>query len=271
MKLKPITFINQNVKEWQLEEAMKMCYNNISFSTYPYILYKLFSSHDTLNQYNSGNCIALSLFIYTYLKNNYNIHSFIIPASVPSIFRVEGTNNICHVSLCIPVNSSKFYIIDPAFYFLKPMHCSIKHNIMREIESSNIHNNEKEKIKFILQKSSYDAILPNSVECKCHFIHLPNDTWCYYLNEIINPDESIGSIYIKAKPNPFLCNTEYDDETQTVKKRYHIKTETNDKETEFIVIENCKEIFKGNPKKMPKEIKYIIQNKLYKYFSNYII
>ncbi len=33
MKLKPIAFINQNVKEWQLEEAMKMCYNNISFST----------------------------------------------------------------------------------------------------------------------------------------------------------------------------------------------------------------------------------------------
>ena len=121
MKLRPIVFINQSVKEWQLEEAMKMCYNTISFSTYPYILYKLTSSHDTLKQYNSGNCIALSLFIHTYLKNNYGIHSYIIAASVPSIFRVEGTNHICHVSVCIPVNSSKFYIISSIL-----VHCAYR-------------------------------------------------------------------------------------------------------------------------------------------------
>jgi hypothetical protein len=267
MKLKPIVFINQNVKEWQLEEAMKMCYNNISFSTYPYILYKLTSSHDTLKQYNSGNCIALSLFICTYLKNNYDISSYIIPASVPSIFRVEGTNNICHVSVCIPVNTSKFYIIDPAFYFLKPMLCSIKKNIYREIESSNIHNKINEKIKYVLHHSSYDAILPKSIECKCHFVNLPKDPWSYFLNQILDPDESIGSIFIKAKPNPFLCNTEYDEETCTVKKKYHIKTEGN----EFIVIKDCEEIFKGDVKKIPKEIQHIIQNKLFKYFSNYIV
>lgn len=267
MKLKPIKFINQNVKEWQLEESIKMCINNISFSTYPYILYKLTSSHDTLKQYNSGNCIALSLFIHTYLKNNYNIHSFIIPASVPSIFRVDGTNYICHVSVCIPVNSSKFYIIDPAFYFLKPMHCSIRHNVSRLIESCNIHNNVNEKIHYVLNKSSYDGILPKSIECKCYFGHLPNDPWCYYLNEVLDPDESIGCIYIKSKPNPFLCNTEYDESTNLVKKRYHIKTEG----VELVVIKDCQEIYKGTPSELPKEIEEIIQKKLYKYFSNYIV
>jgi hypothetical protein len=267
MKLRQIKLIHQNVKEWQLEEAMHMCFNNISFSTYPYILYKLTSSHDTLKQYNSGNCIALTLFIHKYLKNNYGIHSYIIPASVPSLFRVEGTNHICHVSLCIPVNSSKFYIIDPAFYFLKPMNCSIKHNISRTIESCNIHNNVNEKIQYVLQKNSYDAILPGSIECKCFFTHLSNDPWSYYINEILDPDESIGSIYIKAKPQPFLCNTEYDESTNLVKKRYHIKMEGN----EIIVIKDCQEIFKGNPNKLPKEIEHIIQNKLYKYFSNYIV
>jgi len=267
MKLKPIVFMNQNVKEWQLEQTMQICYNTICFSTYPYILYKLTSSHDTLKQYNSGNCIAMSLFIQKYLKNNYKIHSYIIPASVPSIFRVEGTNNICHVSVCIPVNSSKFYIIDPAFYFLKPMHCSMRHNIVREIESCNIHNNTNEKIKYVLQKTNYDAILPNSFECKCYFTHEPKDPWSYYLNEVLDPDESIGSFYIKAKPNPFLCNTEYDETTKMVKKKYHIKTEG----VEIIVIEDCNEIFKGDPSKLPKNIENIIQKKLYKYFSNYII
>jgi hypothetical protein len=267
MKLKPIKFIHQNVKESQLEEAIRLCFNNISFSTYPYILYKLTSSRDTLKQYNSGNCIALSLFIHTYLKNNYGFHSYIIPASVPSIFRVEGTNNICHVALCIPVNFSKFYIIDPAFYFLNPMTCSMKNNISRTIESCNIHNNENETIEYILHKSSYDAILPGSIECKCFFTHLPKDPWFYYLNEVLDPDQSIGSFYIKAKPNPFLCNTEYDESTNMVKKKYHIKSEDN----EFIVIKYCKEIYRGPPDKLPHEIQEILQNKLYKYFSNYIV
>ena len=209
----------------------------------------------------------MSLFIHKYLKNNYNIHSYIIAASVPSIFRVEGTNHICHVSLCIPVNSSKFYIIDPAFYFLKPMNCSIKHNISRTIESCNIHNNVNEKIQYVLQKSSYDGILPGSFECKCFFTHLSKDPWSYYLNEVLDPDESIGSIYIKSKPQPFLCNTEYDEATNLVKKRYHIKTENG----QLIVIKDCEEIFKGNPNQLPKEIEHIIQTKLYKYFSNYIV
>ena len=267
MKLNTIVFMNQNVKEWQLEESMKMCYNTVSFSTYPYILYKLTNSHDALNQYNSGNCIALSYFIQKYLKNNYNINSYIIPASVPSIFRVEGTTNICHVSVCIPVNSSKFYIIDPAFYFLKPMHCSMRHNIPRVIDSRNIHKNTNEKIKYVLQKTNYDAILPNSFECKCYFEHEPKDPWSYYLNQVLDPDDSIGSFYIKAKPSPFLCNTEYDEINNILTKKYHIKMEGN----EIIVIEDCKEIYKGDPTKLPKKIEGIIQQKLYRFFSNYIV
>jgi hypothetical protein len=124
-----------------------------------------------------------------------------------------------------------------------------------------------EKIKYILQKTNYDAILPNSFECKCYFDTSPKDPWSYFLNEVLDPDESIGSIYIKAKPNPFLCHTEYDESSNLVKKRYHIKTEGG----ELIVIKDCIEIYKGDSNKMPKEIKHIMQNKLYKYFSNYIV
>lgn len=268
LKLNTIQLTNQNIKEWQIEEAMHLCYNNISFSTYPYLLYKLTSSEDTLQTYNSGNCIALSLFIQKYLKNNYGMKSYIIPASVPSIFRVEGTNNICHVSLCIPANSSKFYIIDPAFYLLKPMECSIRKNKPKMTESCNIHTNKAEKITYVLHNSSYDQVLKNTIECKCFFNHSPNDPWCYYLNEVLNPDEAIGSFYIKAKPLPFLCNTEYDPITNMVIKRYHLKMEENGK---LIVIKDREEIFNGDPAKLPKNIEHIIQKKLYKYFSNYIV
>lgn len=269
LKLKHISFPLKELKVIQsnIEEAMIMCFNNISFSTYPYILYKITNSSDSLRQYNSGNCIALSMFIQTYLSNNYNYNCYIIPASVPSIFRVEGTNNICHVSVCIPIDKDKCFIIDPAFYFLKPMLCIYGMN-KSTIESCNIHTNENEKITYLLQDSNYNGILPNSKECKCYFDHLPNDTWCYYLNEILNPDESIGSIYIKCKPYPFLCNTKYDNKTNKVKKKFHIKTDENG---DFIIIKDCEEIFKGNPEKMPRYIQKMIQLKLFKYFSNYIV
>jgi hypothetical protein len=266
MNFKKINLKKQSVSKDIIEDALQLCYNNISFSTFPYIVFGLTTSEDTIKKYSSGNCIGLSLFLKKYLKN-IGIKSYLIPASVPSIHMVPGVNHICHVSLLIPYDNDKFYIIDPAFYFLKPMHCSIKHNIHREIESCNIHNNVNEKIKYILQKTNYDAILPNSFECKCYFDTSPKDPWSYFLNEVLDPDESIGSIYIKAKPNPFLCHTEYDESSNLVKKRYHIKTEGG----ELIVIKDCIEIYKGDSNKMPKEIKHIMQNKLYKYFSNYIV
>jgi hypothetical protein len=147
------------------------------------------------------------------------------------------------------------------------MHCSIKHNIIRDIDSRDIHNNTNEKIKYVLQKTNYEALLPNSFECKCYFENDPKDTWSYFLNQVLDPDESIGSFYIKAKPSPFLCNTEYDEITNILKKKYHIKMEGSN----IIVIEDCKEIYKGDPTKLPKNIENIIQKKLYKYFSNYIV
>jgi hypothetical protein len=77
----------------------------------------------------------------------------------------------------------------------------------------------------------------------------------FWSGAIEESDESIGSIYIKAKPNPFLCNTEYDEITNILKKKYHIKMEGSD----IIVIEDCKEIYKGNPVKLPKNIENIIK------------
>lgn len=267
LKLQRFKPIVQHITIAQIKEAIRMCYNNISFSTFPYILYKLTSSEDALMQFNSGNCIALSLFLQKYLKNNYGVISYIVPASVPKIFRVEGTNHICHVSLCIPLNTTKYYIVDPAFYFLSPMECCLKNNVPNEIKSCNIHTNVNESITYVLQNCSYDLILPNSVECKCYFNHTPDDTWCYYFNEVLNPDEAIGSVFIKFKPNPFLCNTEYDDETDTVKKKYHLKME----EGKLCLIENGNEIFNGDANNLPKYINHIIQNELNKYFGSYIV
>ena len=131
MKFNEIKFTKQHVNQDIIEDALQTCYDNMSFSTFPYIVYGLKSSNDTLNYYNSGNCIALSLFLKRYLKN-LGINSFLIPASVPKIHMIEGVNHICHVSLLIPYDKYKYFIIDPAFYFLSPIDCDENNNFLKK-------------------------------------------------------------------------------------------------------------------------------------------
>ena len=48
MKLKPIVMKKQIMNEKMMKEALYACYENIAFSTFPYIQYKLKSSEKTL-------------------------------------------------------------------------------------------------------------------------------------------------------------------------------------------------------------------------------
>ena len=87
------------------------------FSTFGYI--KGYNSSECLDNTNSGNCVALSLLLKR-IFNYYDIKSFLIPASVPKRFAHEKYLDISHIALCIPYKSY-VYILDPAFYFMKPM------------------------------------------------------------------------------------------------------------------------------------------------------
>jgi len=68
MILNDIYISYQPVNNTILKEAMIHCYNNICFSTFPYIDYNTPLSKDTITKYNSGNCIAMSYFVKGYLK-----------------------------------------------------------------------------------------------------------------------------------------------------------------------------------------------------------
>jgi len=269
MKLKSIRLLNQNIKENDVLDAIHSCYNDRCFSTFPYITYKLTSSKESMEQYNSGNCIALSMYIKKYLEVNHRppIKSYIITASVPKEYKLEGQPHICHVSLLIPITHTSFYIIDCPFYFLNPMFCDLENNVMRQIESMNIHNNIREIIHYKLQNAEQRPdILRNTVECICYFINKPEDTWSYYINETLDPDNEIGKFFIQLKPQPFLCKT-MTDKNGDIIKLYHIKIDNNG---DFIFIENREEIYRGPLHKLPKRIKIIIKKKLYPYFDNFI-
>jgi hypothetical protein len=247
MKLKPIVMKKQIMNEKIMKEALYACYENIAFSTFPYIRYKLKSSEKTLARYNSGNCIALSMFLKRYLKENYRVKSYIIPATVPSIFRVEGTPDVCHVSLLIPITTTTFYIVDPAFYFLEPIHA--KDFKPHTLDSMNIHTQQHTPIHYIQENDSV----------RCYFN--PEDPWFYYTQEVLDPDESIGCHFIRQKPQPFLCKTLI--VNGEVYKKYHLKEE----DQKFIVIKDHVEVYAGPKDLMPELLKHELRIYLYKYFK----
>ncbi len=231
-----------------MNEALYACYQNIAFSTFPYIRYKLKSSEKTLDRYNSGNCIALSTFLKRYLKANYKIKSYIIPASVPSIFRVEGTPDLCHVALLIPLTTTTFYIVDPAFYFLEPIYA--RDFEVHLVDSMNIHKQTHDPIYYQQENGSV----------RCYFT--PEDPWFYYTEEVLDPDESIGCHFIRQKPQPFLCKTIV--VHNEVYKKYHLKEEDD----QFIIIKDHVEVYKGPIDQIPKELKHELRIYLYKYFKS---
>ena len=212
---KEIIMKPQNLNNSIINELLYNTYNNIVFSTIPYIIYKESLSKNCINKYNSGNCIGKCEFLKIYLKNNFNIDSYIIPASVPIKFKTEGTPHLTHCALLVPTSYHEFYIIDCALYFLQGMYCNLKNNIYRQIISSDIYSREIDKIDYILEDcknlyldSMYNQKLKEKSICvKCNYNDDPSDTWNYYLNEILNPDSNIGYSFLLNKPEPFILYT----------------------------------------------------------------
>jgi hypothetical protein len=266
MNFKNIKLKKQHVTKSMIQEALHICYDNISFSTFPYIVYGLQSSDHTIKSYNSGNCIGLSLFLKKYFKN-IGLVSHLIPASVPSIHMVPGVNHICHVSLLIPYDKDKFYIIDPAFYFLEPLDCQIGNNIERVIDSANIHNDTITPIYYKL--SGADKYNEQDLQCTCYFKEDPDDVWHYYVQEVSleYADAIIGNTFMTKKPEPFIVKTTFDIESGMVKKAYHIKKLSS---SDCVIIKGRDEIYSGPINKVPKAILKEIYMKLYKYFSKNI-
>jgi hypothetical protein len=266
MIFKHIKLKKQHITRHMVEEGLHICYDNISFSTFPYNVYGLSSSKHTLQYYNSGNCIALSLFLKSYFKNM-GIVSYLIPASVPKIHMVEGVNHLCHVSLLIPYDKDMFYIVDPAFYFLNPMDCQLTANGEKKIDSVNVHTKTHTPIYYKLTNA--DEHNQFEKQCTCYFGNDKSDVWHYYVQEISleDADKFIGATFMKCKPEPFIVKTLMDLENNTVVKLYHIKRPTPH---DCNIIKGTTEIYNGPIKDIPKKILKEIGIKLFKYFNKNI-
>jgi hypothetical protein len=264
----------QKVSKQILHELLYNVYNNVCFSTFPYLVYKESNSLNCVKKYNSGNCIAFSYFIKNYLKSNFNVTSYIIGASVPNLFKVDGTPHICHCAILIPISNYEFYIIDCALYFLEPIYCDVRQQSKGTINSSNVHNHEISMFSYMFEHcdsvyldSKYDQkLLPNCTKVKCWFSDDSTQTWNYYLNELKNPDNNVGASFLIHKPEPFLMYTIF--QNGIVKMLY--KIEYKDGLLNIKKYPEKKELYNGTT--YDNNVHYNkIKQELYKYFEHYMI
>lgn len=228
LKTKPFKGYIENTPTFKdIDDAVNECYKTCYFSTFPYIHNNDISSRNALKKYNSGNCIAMSMYIQKQLRKK-NIISYLIPATVPNKYKSQEYLDISHVALAIPVNSTKVYLIDPAFYFLKPILITLDNsNRSYYGMSKNIYKQEVEddpkkyvsidhlnlrafKTTTPTQLNDYQHIPKNTYYVKCHTVHNADDPWLYYMRKVVNPDQAIGRFFIEIKNNPFICKTYLD-------------------------------------------------------------
>ena len=280
MNVSHIDLFEQDINDKDIQEILCAVYDNIRFSTFPYLTYKCQDSMEAMKKYNSGNCIALSYFIKSFIKNNLNVESSIICASVPDIFKVENTPHACHCSLLIPKSEHEFYIVDPAFSFLTGMYCDVANNIRRKIECSDIYSYNNQTIHYRLRGCDNDVIdekygqklMPDSLKVECMFGFDASQRWNYYLNEVKNPDESIGSHFLREKPTPFILYTYYDHEENKVKLMFKVYI-NQDGYLEMKEYPTGDVIFKTNNSsdKQIKEMENVIMKYMPDHFDNYIV
>lgn len=202
-----------NVNRELLIDILGICYKTCSFSTLPYFMYS-YNSEQAIQKTNSGNCIALSMFIQNYLKTHYNIVSYLIPCTIPTMYKRPKYLDISHVSLAVPKNNIEIYVLDAAFYFYEPLLVNITDlNTSQFITSVNIYSDKitpilstTKQTDLSIEYNAYQQINKGTVYSECYYMNDWRDKWCYYLTEILNPDEAISSFFLQVV-RPFITTT----------------------------------------------------------------
>jgi hypothetical protein len=241
-----------------LSDVLYQCIQSSSFSTLPYFFYEM-DSINAIHHTHSGNCVALSLFIQQYLQREFNIDSYLIPASIPNKFKRPGYLFISHVALAVPRSKRQVFVLDPAFYFMQPMNALLQHGggSKQTIRTSNIYTNELETIEYMVGQTTqlvhynhYQSIKKGIYFIQCHYLHDSHDSWQYFLTEILNPDEAVSNFFLNII-HPFITTTIYDEDKELHKLHVHIKF--NDDGSQVTIKIDDHLFFDGPPHQMSKK------------------
>lgn len=217
---------NTGISEEMVIDSLEHTFSSVAFSTFPFY-FEASNSYNSIKNFNSGNCVAMSFHIKKYFKEKHNIDCFLIPATIPDRYKLAGYLDIAHVAVAIPINKTSFFIADPAFYFLNPIKLDIRNNepqlffskkiYTKELNTDLLQYNSIDKIYATTKKlerkktfNKHQSIPGNTYYSECYSTDIPTDKWSYYLTEVLNPEEAISSFFYSIKNTPFICTTKID-------------------------------------------------------------
>lgn len=254
-----------------LKDCLKQCYSKCCFSTFPYFVDNL-SSKESLEKYSSGNCITLSLCLQNILKKK-NIISYLIPATIPNMYKKSQYLDISHVALAVPLNKNEIFILDAAFYFIEPILVNLQTKYKTYIRSSKIYGDNISllecSLNFLTESVKYNQyqIIPKDTYiCKCNYLNDKTDDWIYILREIINPDQAITTFFINIIKYPHITTTYFNDKGEC-KMDIYIKMLNND---EIKISKQNIQLYRGLIEDIPFELLNYINPFIKKYFNKHI-
>ena len=267
---------NQRVSFDYLKQLLNEHYNTTAFSIFPYLNENKNSKKCIEN--NAGNCISLSMRIQEILKNKTNnkkpIKSFLVPSTIPNIFRRDGYQPITHVALFVYVNSHYGYLIDPAFYFTEPIRVNLRTDTPGVAYMKNVYTDENDLVNYNTYQypnrvdySEYQRIPKDTIAVSCSFENDSSDKWSYILREITNPDKAISSFYVNLnKMRPFIISTKMDDDGLKQDCAIHKR-----KNNQVEIKQDNTTLFYGDIDSIPPELENHITVKLGKFFKDGIV
>ena len=216
-KLKMRPFIKkirkQTINPTVLSNALATCNTECPFSTFPYIAHNL-NSKQALREFSSGNCVALALFIKGKLLKEHGLKSHLIPATIPSQVRDNlPFLDICHVALAVPENKKTIHILDPAFYFLKPITSESTREEgymgVGELQDFTTHQRQtfkyrQERLRKKLRLNKYQTVPRGTRLVTCTQQEDPTQKWSYFLTEVLNPDHAISRHFLNIRGPPWI-------------------------------------------------------------------
>lgn len=206
-------------------QSMQTCYKHLNFSTFGYKKMKKNNSKLVMGRFLSGNCISMALFVQSHLHENHKAKSYIICASVPKINKIENTPKACHCGLLVPLDKRRFAIVDCAFNFKTPLICSLDElGMLHTTYTCDVYAHNQVTVDYRLkscESTNIDEtfnqhVLPDTLCVRCNYTETPQQYWDYYLNEVLNPDDSIGSHYLNKLGKDILLHTSIDNITNQI-------------------------------------------------------
>ena len=206
IKLKAFTqnsINNIDIDEDLLKELLLKNILECPYSTFPYMSGK--NSKESQELYGCGNCVAMSINLQKLLRKH-NIKSNLVPATIPKMYYMPDFLDVSHVAVLILKSDNEAYLIDPAFYFLKPMKININDGENRGISWQNVYRGEEEDLTYNikhltedLKYNDYQTIPENTYMVETFRTDDTSDKWRYYLTEVKNPDNAISSFNLTSK------------------------------------------------------------------------